>query len=183
MSQRNTYYVYKNDQYLFQESMSLPQTIAVGDVEVGDKITVKVACTAGKNGSVSIKTGILDDTVFQKGYENLAASTLELTSFSNTKIEGTIDCDRNGLLYTSIPHDGNWYALVDGKEVELDPVADAMVALHLTEGFHEITFIYRNSAFSLGWKISLGCLLVFAGITYVAYFRKRLRYHGRYLNA
>jgi len=183
MSQRNTYYVYKNDQYLFQESMSLPQTIAVGDVEVGDKITVKVACTAGKNGSVSIKTAILDDTVFRKGYEKLAASTLELTSFSNTKIEGTIDCDRNGLLYTSIPHDGNWYALVDGKEVELDPVADAMVALHLTEGFHEITFIYRNSAFSLGWKISLGCMLVFAGITYVAYFRKRLRYHGRYLNA
>ena len=183
MSQRNTYYVYKNGTYLFQESMSLPQTIAVGDVEAGDEITIKVACTAGKSGSITVKTGILDDAVFRKGYEKLSASTLELTAFSNTRIEGFIECDRNGLLYTSIPHDGNWYALVDGKEVELDPVADAMVALHLTEGFHEITFVYRNSAFSLGWKISLGCLLIFGALTYVVYFRKRLRYRGKYLNA
>ena len=183
MSQRNTYYVYKNGMYLFQESMSLPQTIAVGDVEAGDDITVKVACTAGKSGTISMKTAILEDAVFRNGYEKLAASTLELTSFSNTRIEGFIECDRDGLLYTSIPHDGNWYALVDGKEVELTPVADAMVALHLTEGFHEITFVYRNRAFSLGWKISLGCALIFGALTYVAYFRKRLRYRGKYLNA
>ena len=181
MSQRNTYYVYKNDKYLFQESMSLPQTIAVGDVEAGDKITIKVACTSGKNGSISIKSGILDDALFREGYEKLAASTLKLTSFSNTKIEGLIKCDQDGLLYTSIPHDGNWHALVDGKEVELDPVADAMVALHLTEGLHEITFVYRNEAFSLGWKITFGCLLIFLALTYFAYFHKQLCYRGKYL--
>ena len=182
MSQRNTYFVYKNDTYLFQESMSLPQTIAVSDVEVGDKITVKVACTAGKSGSVSIKSGILRDTIFREGYEKLAASTLELTSFSNTKIEGVIDCNRDGLLYTSIPHDGNWSAQIDGKDVPLTLVGNAMIALELTEGVHEITFTYRNAAFSLGWKISLVCLLIFGGITYVVYFRKRVRYQPKYLN-
>ena len=182
MSQRNTYFVYKNDQYLFQESMSLPQTIAVGDVEVGDTVTIKVACTPGKNGTISIKNAVMNDAVFRKGYEKLAASTLDITAFSNTKIEGTIQCNRDGLLYTSIPHDGNWHAIVDGEEVELTPVANAMVAFPLTEGHHEITFFYRNEAFALGWKISLGCLLIFAGLTYVGYFRKRLHYRGRYLN-
>ena len=188
MPQRNTYYVYKRengseiDQYLFQETMSLNQTIAVGDVEAGDTITIKVACSPGKNGTLSIKNAVLNDEIFREGYENLAASTLEVTSFSNTRIEGYIDCNRDGLLYTSIPHDGNWHAIVDGKEAELTPVADAMVAFPLSEGHHEITFVYRNEAFALGWKISLGCLLIFGGLTYVVYFRKRLHYKGKYLN-
>jgi len=182
MSQRNSYYVYKNDAYLFQESMSLPQTIAVGDVKQGDKITVKVACTSGKNGSITVQTGILKEDIFRQGYEKLAATTLKLTSFSNTRIEGVIDCNRDGLLYTSIPYDGNWTATVDGKEAQIELVGDAMMALELTEGSHEITFSYRNPAFSLGWKISLVCLLILGIITYAVYFRKRAHYRGKYLN-
>ena len=47
---------------------------------------------------------------------------------------------------------------------------------------HEITFSYRNPAFSLGWKISLVCLLLLGIITYAVYFRKRALYRGKYLN-
>ena len=181
MSQRNSYFVYKNDGYLFQESMSLPQTIAVGDVVPGDKITIKVACTAGKNGSITIRPGILREDVFREGYDILAQSTLKLTHFSNTLVEGTINCNRDGLLYTSIPYDGNWSVTVDGKPAEITLVGKAMVAVELAEGEHELTFTYQNKAFSLGWKISLGCALVFAALTYVFYVAKRPHYHGKYL--
>ena len=182
MSQRNSYYVYKNDQYLFSESMSLPQTIAVGDVEEGDTIMIKVACSPGKDGTLNVKNAVMNDEIFRQGYEKLAASTLQITDFSNTRIEGYIDCNRDGLLYTSIPQDGNWHAIVDGEEVEPTLVGDAMIAIPVTEGHHEITFVYRNGAFAWGWKISLVCLLTFAGLTYVAYFRKRLHYKGKYMS-
>ena len=136
----------------------------------------------GKDGTLNVKNVLMNDQVFRQGYEKLAASTLQITDFSNTRIEGYIDCNRDGVLYTSIPQDGNWHAIVDGEEVEPTLVGDAMVAVPVTEGHHEITFVYRNGAFAWGWKISLGCLMVFGSLTYLAYFRKRLHYKGKYMN-
>jgi uncharacterized membrane protein YfhO len=71
------------------------------------------------------------------------------------------------LLYTSIPQNGNWFATVDGEPAETVAVGDAMVGVLLTEGHHEVTFVYRNKAFDWGWKISLCCGLLFAVLLYV----------------
>jgi uncharacterized membrane protein YfhO len=106
----------------------------------------------------------MEETAFWEGYEKLSASTLELTDFSTTKVSGTIDCNRDGLLYTSIPQNGNWHAYVDGKETQTVLVGDAMLAIHLTEGYHEITFRYRNTAFTYGWMISLASTAVLVGL-------------------
>ena len=55
-----------------------------------------------------------------------------------------------------------------------------MIAVELTEGEHVVSFTYQNKAFSLGWKISLGCLLVFAGITFAVYYPKYKNRRGKY---
>jgi len=101
-----------------------------------------------------------------------------LTTFENTEIEGTITCNRNGVLYTSIPQNGNWRAYVDGKEAQIVSIGDAMVGLLMSEGTHTVRFEYHNAAFSLGWKISLTCALVFAGLAYSIY--KPSRKKGKY---
>jgi uncharacterized membrane protein YfhO len=93
-------------------------------------------------------------------------------------VEGTINCNRNGVLYTSIPEDGNWTAMVDGKPVDIVLIGDAMIGLLLSEGMHTITFKYHNAAFSLGWKISLVCAVIFAGLYYSIYKPKRKK--GKY---
>ena len=82
-------------------------------------------------------------------------------------MDGTILCNRDGLLYTSIPQNGNWSVNVDGREAEVVLIGDAMVGVELTEGTHEVTFRYHNAAFSLGWKISLACLMAFAVIAFL----------------
>ena len=94
--------------------------------------------------------------------------------FSNTKAEGTITCNRDGVLYTSIPQDGNWTAAVDGKPVQTVLIGDTMVGVLLTEGAHTVTFTYRNSAFDLGWKITLGCAVLLV-ILYLCYYRPKLK--------
>ena len=180
MSARNNYSVSVNDSYLFSESISLPQTIAVCQVAPGDVVKVNVTCEANKSGTLNIKTGILNESLFREGYEVLSSSTLELTKFSNTRVEGTISCTRDGLLYTSIPQDGNWNVYVDGEYAEATTVGDAMVAVELAEGEHLVVFIYQNNAFSLGWKISLGCLVVFGLILLIKYRFFSRRPRGRY---
>ncbi len=170
MTKRNSFYVYKNGKQLYYESISLPQTLAVSEVQPGDYVEIRITCNANEKGNITIRGGLLKDSVFREGYDVLNASTLKLTEFSNTRVAGTISCNRDGLLYTSIPQNGtSWSATVDGKEAEIVLVGDAMIGLELTEGDHEIVFTYRNAAFELGWKISLACLAIFAGIILVVY--------------
>ena len=181
MNARNSFTVWKNGVQLYSESLSLPQTIAVSDVKPGDTIELHATCKAGENSSMTIKAAILDERVFRSGYDILKASTLELTKFQNTYVEGTILCDRDGLLYTSIPQNGNnWKAYVDGKEADITLIGDAMIALELTEGEHTVSFRYENKAFSLGWKITLGCVVVLLAVAIPVYYPKLKPKKGKF---
>ena len=169
LPKKNAYSVYLNGEKLYSETYSLPQCLAVSDVVAGDVVEIKLTCKADEKSSMTVEAAVLDDHVFQAAYEKLSASTLTLTDFSATQLVGTITCDRNGLMYTSVPQNGNWTTYVDGNEVDVALIGDVMIGVPLTEGTHTITFTYRNTAFSLGWKITLACLLVFAGIALVVY--------------
>jgi uncharacterized membrane protein YfhO len=178
LSKKNNYSVSKNGFELYSETYSLPQMIAVSQVQPGDVIEIRFTCKANEKGTINVNACLLDEELFRQAYDVLNTSTLELTTFRNTLVEGTIDCDRDGLLYTSIPQDGNWKATVDGESVQIIPVGDAMVAVALTKGTHTVRFTYENGAFSLGWKVTLLCMIVFAALVYVYYQPQRKK--GKY---
>lgn len=179
-SKRNDFSLWLNGEYLYSDSYSLPQMVSVSDVHAGDVVEVKLTCKAGENGNILVSAAILDDAVFRKCHSILNTSTLELTKFSNTKIDGTIHCDRSGVLYTSIPQDGNWTAFVDGEQASLVLIGDAMCGLLLDEGEHTVSFRYENKAFSLGWKISLIALILFIAAYFVFYQPKWSPKKGKY---
>ena len=178
LPKRNGVTISLNGVVLYTEAMSLPQMLAVGDVAVGDVVTVQMTCKENEKGTMTLTAGILNNERFRAGYEKLARSTLELTSFRNTRVEGTINCDRDGLLYASIPQNGNWKVYVDGREAEIKLVGECMIGVSLTEGEHTVTYVYRNAAFSLGWKISLGCALIVLAL-YLVQNRKAIAKHSR----
>ena len=177
--------VWHNGIKLYSESYSLPCTMAVCNVQPGDEVQLIVECATNVSSAIYVKAAVLNDRVFRAGYETLAASTLELTHFSNTDIRGVIDCNRDGLLYTSIPQcgnkrteatedtpattspEGNWVAYVDGVRTPIKLVGDAMVAVELTEGVHEVQFRYESRAYEGGKLITIGCVLIFGGIVLV----------------
>ncbi len=162
VTDRNSYKVYHNGAQLYSESLSLTQMIAACDVVPGDVIEVKLTCKSGEEGRMTVRGATLNDSLFQKGLAILQTSTLELTSFESTHITGTIDCDRDGYLYTSVPQDGNWTVYVDGAPAEISLMGDVMIGVELTEGTHQIELRYHNKAFAFGWKVSAACALLFA---------------------
>lgn len=178
LSKKNAFSFWKNGTQLYSETYSIPQMLSVCEVTPGDVVEVHLSCKAGEKGTVNLQCGVLNADVFQKGYDVLNASTLKLTTFENTRVEGEITCNRNGVLYTSIPQDGNWRATIDGKEAQIVPIGDAMIGLLLPEGTHKVGFYYHNSAFSLGWKLSLACVAVFAGLSWSIYLPKHKK--GKY---
>ena len=180
LSKKNSFSVWLNGEMLYSETYSLPQMLAVSHVVPGDVVEIKLNCKQNENGTLYVSAAILDEEVFEEAYENLSASTLELTHFSNARVEGTIQCNRNGVLYTSIPQNGNWTALVDGEPAQIVLIGDAMCGLLLEEGAHKISFQYKNTAFSLGWKISLAAVITFAIAYLTVYQPIPCRRKGKY---
>ena len=179
-SKRNAFTLLLNGTELYNETYSIPQMLSVSNVKIGDVVDVQFTCKKKDEGTIKVSAAILNEEIFRQGYNTLAESVLELTIFSNTLLEGTIDCNRDGVLYTSIPQNGNWHAFVDGNPVDIVTIGDAMVGLLLTRGTHTIRFEYHNPAFSLGWKISAICLIAFAGIYLTAYKPSFRRKKGKY---
>ena len=181
LPKKNKISFWKNGVELYSETYSVPQSMAVSQVNKGDIIEVYLTCTANTKSSTTVHAAILNENVFRQGYDILSASTMNLTTFENTKVEGTITCNRAGVLYTSIPQDGNWTATVDGKPAQIALIGNVMVGLLLPEGEHTITFTYHNAAFSLGWKISLACVLIFLSL-YLSIYKSQYK-DGKYESA
>ena len=169
LAKRNSYRVFVDGKELFSETYSLPQMLSVCDITPDSVVEIHLTCNANDKGTINIKAAVLNESLFRQAYDILNASTLELTSFHSTRIEGTIQCDRDGVLYTSIPQNGGWTATVDGVPVEVVTIGNAMVGVPLTVGEHTVSLTYSNKAFSLGWKISLLCVLVLAALTVIFY--------------
>ena len=174
LSKKNSSTMYLNGQLLYSETYSLPQMLAISEVTAGDVVEIKLSCKNGESGTMYVSAAIVNEDVFRKGYDILNASTLELTTFKNTYIDGTIQCNRDGVLYTSIPQNGNWIVSVDGQPAEAVMIGDAMVGVLLSEGYHQVSFTYQNKAFSIGWKITVVSLLIFLAL-YWFYYRPSIK--------
>ena len=173
LPKKNGYTVRFNGEKLYSETYSLPQLLSVGYVEPGDKVEIALTCKADESSNMTVSCALVNDEVFREAHRVLSASTLTLTEFTNTRISGTVSCNRDGLLYTSIPQNGCWVATVDGKEADIVLIGDAMIGVSLPEGDHTLVFTYQNKAFSLGWKVSLLCAALFLGLAAIAYKPKR----------
>ena len=169
LPKRNDFVVAVNGVDVYRETISLPQMLAVGDLNPGDAVEVRVLCKKDETGSMTVTAALLDEDLCRWGYSILDAATLQLTSFRQTRVEGSIRCDRDGLLYTSVPQNGNWHLYVDGQEVEPTLVGDCMISVPLSQGEHSIVLKYRNRAFALGAAVTILCAGVFGTFSYLAY--------------
>jgi len=117
--------------------------------------------------------GCFNSRLFDQGYALLADEVLNLTHFSETKVSGTVTALKDGILYTSIPGK-NWNVYVDGEKSELLLIDNAMAAVRLSKGMHEVEFRYLNKSFVAGVVISLVSLAIFITLA-VLEARKRER--------
>ncbi|MBE6942694.1 MAG: hypothetical protein E7453_00335 [Ruminococcaceae bacterium] len=183
-SKRNNFMVRKNGTslYRYQEAYSLPQMASVCDVAPGDQVQVVFYCKAGEEGVISVDNGLLNEEKFRQAHRILNASTLSISEFDTTHIVGTISCDRDGLMYTSIPQNGNWIAMVDGEPAETVQVGGAMLGIYMTEGAHTVEIVYQNDAFRAGVCMTVISLLIFGAI-YVAWYKPYKRFRKKEDNA
>ena len=144
----------------------------VGYFTEGEEITFDVSVANANSNRVFFYA--MDTKVFEQGYNMFKRNVMTTTYFEDGgKIEGTIDSDRDGLFYTSIPYEKGWQAYVDGEEVEITPVGDALLAFPITKGEHSIVLKYKPNGFVPGLIISIIALLGFAAYCVLTYILKK----------
>ena len=105
----------------------------------------------------------LDSELFKTVMERLGESQLNITSFYDTKISGTVNVNEGDtLMFTSIPYDEGWKVKVDGKSVETKEVLDSLMAFNVTPGQHTVELKYRPNCYTYGVIISIAGLITFA---------------------
>lgn len=93
---------------------------------------------------------------WEKAHDILSQQQLEVTSYTDTTVEGTIHVKEDGLFFTSIPYDSNWHLYVDGEEREVLPLwSGSFVAAELEAGDHTIYLEYRQWGLGFGTLISV----------------------------
>lgn len=118
--------------------------------------------TYRKSGDIKIYAAKFNKQVFDKVYNSLSLNTLNIESFKDTKIIGSVNAEKSGVLFTSIPFDPGWEITVDG--VKTNPIAignGGLIGLDLSKGSHEIIFKYTPKGFYVGCIVSIVSLAAF----------------------
>ena len=132
-------------------------------------------CTAGtqvkiKNSNeerVNITAYALNLDAADTAYQTLNEQTMEMTSFSDTKITGTIDVKKEGRLIFAVADDAGWKLYVDGEQTDPEVFGEAFISTYLTEGTHTVELRYQTPGFMVGAGFSLACILIVILIAWI----------------
>lgn len=157
-----------------------PYIIDIGTLQAGSTFQVSVTAETAVTGNIYLAR--MNADVAEEKLTALAAGGLKVTTFKEQYIEGTVNADRNGTLFTSIPYDASWRVKVDGKAVETYPIGDlnedgskgAFLAFDITDGEHTVTFTFIPKGLTIGLLLSAISLVAFIILLIATRTRKQL---------
>lgn len=138
------------------QSMEDAYILDIGYHNKGDEVLVSLDASTMESESTSFDfyCYTADDTVVKNMYNSLAGNSLNVESYSDTTIKGTVNAKENCYLYSSIPYDDGWSVYVDGKKAETFEIGGTLLAIELTPGQHKIEYKYFPVGFLYGIIIS-----------------------------
>lgn len=147
----------------------------LGYLKKGESVTVNIPVEAN-SGTIKFCAYNIDKDIFEKGYNLLSKYQLNVEKFNDTVITGSFTSPKDCLLYTSIPYSSGWDVYVDGEKVAEENIvklADALLAVKVSKGEHNIEFKYSVPGFKTGLIISLfTCLVIAVWIMFDRFLKK-----------
>lgn len=157
------------------QSMEDAYILDLGYHNKGDEVLVSLDASKMESESTSFDfyCYTADDTVVKNMYNSLAGNSLNVESYSDTTIKGTVKAKENCYLYSSIPYDDGWSVYVDGKKAETFEIGGTLLAVELTPGQHKIEYKYFPVGFLYG--IIISAVTVFGLCVFYIYNKSSLK--------
>ena len=132
----------------------------LGRFHAGDIISVDAVISGVGLGCCGLNMYYFNEEKWNSTFQKLSAHQMDVESFNQTSITGSITMDAEGLVMTSIPQDGGWEAYCDGQPLAIEEVGDSLIAVRVPEGTHVLKFRYHVPGLAPGLIISITCVLL-----------------------
>ena len=163
----NVNYDWKNGEETKYQNIDEPYIIDLGTHKKGEKINASLSLSGTESDSsyFEIYAYSVDKDVLNSAYELLSLGALDIKSFGNTEINGTINAGYDGYIYTSIPYDEGWSVYIDCIKAKKIKLGDSQLCAYIKQGKHEVRFKYTPKGLKIGICISaaawISLLLIF----------------------
>lgn len=142
----------------------------LGRFEEGEELSMITTITEKGRNEVLFKDNYiyyLDEEMFQSAIEELKKQPLEIESFKENHIKGTVNAGKDGILFTTISWEPGWTVYVDGVKTEPVKIADALIGVPMTAGEHTVEMKFFPAGMALGMILSIAgiAVIVFIGFT------------------
>ena len=140
-----------------------PYIYDLGILNPDETVSVLVSIEDSEYGYIDFYPYYVNDDALKEGYEILSRGKLDVTSFSDTRITGTVEAAKDCVFYTSIPYDKGWTVKIDGKEIDKDDyisLAEAYLSFNLPAGKHTVELSFRQRGLAEGAAISAVTLVI-----------------------
>ncbi len=138
-------YYYRLDEYYY-----------LGYLEKGTAYEFEIPVQDDYKGTIAM----LDRDAYEAFAKEINKHTLNITSQTDTTLDGTITLPKDGCIVFSIPYEDGWTVYVDGKEAETSHLSDSSLFITASAGTHEIHMEFKP----VGFEVCVGVSLVFVGI-------------------
>ena len=102
---------------------------------------------------------------FTDSVNRLKANSMEVTSYNNNEIIGSINVPEDGIFVTSIPYNSAWDIFIDGEKKEIFQVNAGFIGSPVTKGWHDIYISYNHPS----WISTNKFKIIGAGVLLVVY--------------
>jgi uncharacterized membrane protein YfhO len=138
-------------------------------------VTITDTIEAYADSSMNLLVYTLENDKFTEAYKILNTNGLNVTSSSDTKIEGNLNATYDGTMLFSIPYDAGWSVYVDGKKADTFAIKNALLGINLSAGQHTIVLKYTPVGLIKGCILTFICIMILIGIGIFNRLRKRGR--------
>lgn len=170
--QAGDYYVYVNNKKIEKVTASIGENsksfsnvnrgffLELGYINAGEEVMLK-SDSEGQDLVASVYRFSPDG--LKAVYDSLNQSPMSVNLWTDTAIGGTVNAEKSGMLFTSIPYDQGWTAYLDGEKQDTRKIFDTFLSIEMPSGRHTVEFVYMPEGVMAGAVItggSIGMLLL-----------------------
>ncbi len=164
----------------FVKRVTLPQNswIEVSPDELkGEKLGLQLIASEPGDTPITVTVAKLDANEVVSFEQAMEEAAWTITNQKDGLIQGTIDAPTSGSLVLSVPYDTGWKATIDGEETDILAGFQSFLTVQVTEGHHEVKFVYRTQGVDFGTYCTIGAtgLLLLLSVSVAWTEKKRMK--------
>lgn len=146
----------------------------IGSLVEGDDVKLFIQPSESvDSGSFNVHLASLDMISLTHLKDFTHERALSVIDMKEDQLYGSISCPEDGVLFLSFPYDPGWVVKVDGKQVDIETVDDAFLAIPVSAGEHKVFMYFRPVGYGIGLRITCVAAGVFFLLIMVLLIRKR----------